>query len=503
MGMISNVFVEIGAKTTALAKGLDAAKAMIKRFSGDKEANGQGGGGGGILSGLKQGGLMGAGMKAFDMAASSVSSIGNAIAQSSKMGADLNETISKTGVILGGASGDAVAFAKSLQDSGQGQMKDILESIVGSSMAMKGLGTETNKAIDIAKSLEERVGDIASQSNLDPKQIRENLQSAFAGEYQILRKYQVFIDADSIKKSGKPIGEAMAEEFLKQTASAKGDFENTKFSTSNMERTNDNTVLTMMTQLGQALQPLSQAFAYLKGVVLNAIGAIDTSGFTVFIEDMRQTLIEMSSGIALAVTELAQGLLYVAKFFLQAASIIGGFIGDALIGFGGFTGVFARMGLELAYRLAQGIDLLIQPFRWIAKQLGITMGEGMTAIVDSLGQQRAALDQKAGENIAEAAAKRAADKAKLDAALKQQLPEKGEKGELDKKQGKDTAKTNGPEAKRLGFSALLNDASKTDKSVDLLSKIEANTKPQAGKQGAVDVVTKKPGPDRVPQLAGA
>ena len=495
MATVGNLFVNIGADTEMLGRGLNKAKSMLKGLSS---------GGSGLLSGAIMGGGAAVAMAAVAAAGAAIGGVGSAISESSRMGADLNETLSKTGVLMGGATADAVKFAKSLQDSGQGQMKDILESITGSAMAMKGMGMETGKAIDMAKQLEARVGDIASQDNIDPAKIREDLQSAFAGEFQIMRKYKVFLDAETLKKSGLPMGEAIAQGILQQTQRAKGDFENTRLSTSNMQRTNSNSVETMMAKFGQAIQPVTQAFAYLKSVVLAALGAMNPEGFTGIIDKMRNTIIEMSAGIAIAVVGLANGLMTVAKFFLNAVSVVGGFIGDMLIGFGGFSGVFGRMGLELAYRLAQGIDLLIQPFRWIAKQMGISLGEGMTAIVESLGQQREAMDQKAGENIATARAKSEADKASMAAALQLTSPTgQGAIGEMAGKTMPGAAGAESKGAQRTSFASLLNNVGGEDKKqTAALQQIAANTAPNGGKPGAMNVATKVPGPEKTPQLAG-
>jgi hypothetical protein len=405
---------------------------------------------------------------------------------------------------MGGATADAVKFARELQDSGQGQMQGILESITGSAMAMRGMGMETGKAIDMAKQLEARVGDIASQDNIDPAKIREDLQSAFAGEFQIMRKYKVFLDAESLKKTGLPMGEAIAQGIMQQTARAKGDFANTRLSTSNMQRTNSNSVETMMTQFGQAIQPVTQALAYMKSVVLAALSAMNPEGFTGVIDKMRNTIIEMSAGIAITIVGLANGLMSVTRFFLSAVSVIGGFIGDMLIGFGGFSGVFNRMGVELAYRLAQGIDLLIQPFRWIAKQMGISLGEGMTAIVESLGQRREQLDQEAGAKIADARAKSDADKAAMAAALQLTMPTgQGALGEMTGKTMPGAAGAESKGGQRTSFASLLNNVGGEDKKqTAALQQIAANTAPNGGKPGAVNVATKVPGPEPKPQLAG-
>ena len=487
MATVGNLFVNIGADTVPLARSLDKAKSMLKGMGGAVSSGGKG-----LLAGAIMGGGAAVAMMAINAAGAAVQGLGSTIAESSRRGADLNETLSKTGVLMGDATADAVKFASELQNSGQGQMKDILESITGSAMAMKGLGTETGKAIDIAKQLEARVGDIASQDNIDPAKIREDLQSAFAGELQVMRKYKVFLDADSLKATGLPMGEAIAQGIMQQTQRAKGDFANTRLSTSNMQRTNSNSIETMMTKFGQAIQPVTQALAYMKSVVLAALGAMNTEGFTAIIDQMRNTLIDMSAGIAIAVVGLANGLMSVAKFFLSVVSVVGGFIGDMLVGFGGFSGVFGRMGLELAYRLAQGIDLLIQPFRWIAKQMGISLGEGMTAIVESLGQQREAMDQKAGENIASARAKSDADKASMAAALQLTSP-KGQ-GAIGETTGKDMPGANTPSPQRTSFSALLNNATKAEKQLAVMEKIEGNTRPGGGAPGAANVTTKKAGP---------
>lgn len=519
MGSIGDVYVDIGARTTALGRGLERAKAMLNGFAKSKGAQGasqgaiqgtsQGGGGvGGMAAGLLGGAKIGAGMKAFEIAKNSVMAVGSAIAQSSQMGADLNETMSKTGVLLGGASQDAVKFAQALQEGGQGQMKDILESITGSAMAMKGMGMETGKAIEMAKALEERVGDVGSQDNIDPKQIREDIQSAFSGELQVMRKYKVFMDMDSLKKTGLPLGEAIAQGIMEQTARAKGDFARTRLSTANMGRTNTNMIESMMTRFGQAIQPVSQAFAYLKSVILQAISGMSVDGFTGLITQIQGVLIDMADGLAIAVVNviipMGQALITVGGWFLSVVGAVGGFFRDAIVAFGGFQGVFARMGLELAYRLAQEIDLLIQPFRWVAKQLGITLGEGMSSIVESLGQQREAADREAGARLAEANAKRDADKAALMAALKVELPTegKGALGEMkDKPLTTNEEKDKGP--KRMGFASLLNNAkADKDKQLELMKQIAENTK-KVQVAGAVEVATKKAGPDRTPQLVGA
>jgi len=482
MPAISDVYVDIGARTTVLGRGLEKAKAMLKSFGKQKESSSGGGGGGGLMGAGMMGAGMAAGAAAMTLAANAMANVSSAISESSRRGADLNETLSKTGVLMGDATADAVKFATELQSSGQGQMKDILESITGSAMAMKGLGTETGKAIDIAKQLETRVGDIASQDNIDPAKIREDLQSAFAGEFQILRKYKVFVDADSLKKTGLPMGEAIAQGIMEQTQRAKGDFANTRLSTSNMQRTNTNSIETMMTKFGQAIQPVTQAFAYLQSVILSAIGGAGFEGFSGFIDQMRNTIIDMADGIAAAVVgviiPMGQGLMTVGGWFMSVLSSVGGFFRDAIIGFGGFQGIFGRMGVELAYRLAQGVDLLMQPFRWIAKQMGISLGEGMTGIVDALGQRREQMDQEAGSKIAEANAKRDADKAALSAALKLDVPTgKGAIGEMPGKAmpaGKEKEKDKAPQ--RTAFSALLNNAQGEDrKQTGILEQIAANT----------------------------
>ena len=500
MATVGNLFVNIGADTVPLARSLDKAKAMLNGMGSAVSSGGKG-----LLAGAIMGGGAAAAMMAIHAAGSAVRGIGSAIGESSSRGADLNETLSKTGVLMGGATADAVKFARELQDSGQGQMQGILESITGSAMAMRGMGMETGKAIDMAKQLEARVGDIASQDNIDPAKIREDLQSAFAGEFQIMRKYKVFLDAESLKKTGLPMGEAIAQGIMQQTARAKGDFENTRLSTSNMQRTNSNSVETMMTQFGQAIQPVTQALSYMKSVVLAALSAMNPEGFTGVIDKMRNTIIEMSAGIAVAVVGLANGIMTVTRLYLSYVSAVGGLIGDMLIGFGGFSGVFNRMGVELAYRLAQGIDLLIQPFRWIAKQMGISLGEGMTAIVESLGQRREQLDQEAGAKIADARAKSDVDKAAMAAALQLAMPTgQGAIGEMGGKTmpGMGNAESKG--GQRTSFASLLNNVGGEDKKqTAALQQIAANTAPNGGKPGAVNVATKVPGPDRSPQLVGA
>ena len=488
---LGELFVKIGATTSGLRKGLDRAREMLSKFGKQQadQAKASSGGGGGLF----QGAMMGVGMKALDMGMNAIRSVGAGIAESAQMGASLNETLSKTGVLLGGASHDAIAFAQALQDSGKGQMGDILESLTGSALAMKGMGVETEKAIDLAKQLESRVADIASQDNKSVEEVRAALSSAMAKEFDPLKSLKVFINAEDLKKSGKPMGEAIAEAFLQQTERTKGDFDATKYSSANMGKTNDNTLKTMMTNFGVAIQPVVQAFQYLKGVMLSAIGSMGMEGFTEMIAAARETMINSAAGIAIFVKDIFTGIMTVASYVLQGATVFYGFVSDLMIGFGGIRGTLARMGLELAYRLAQGIDLLVQPFRWIASKLGIELGTGMANIVQSLADQRATMDQQAGQNIADANAKAAEERKRLDAALKLNLPAEGAKGAIDASGGNPLAETKA-EGGRTSFSSLLDNAKlKDEKQVNLLTKIEQNTKPGGGGPGAANVTTKLPG----------
>lgn len=485
---ISKLYATIDASLAPLKSGLTRAKALIgkaaasfrEKMSGDMLK--------GAVSGIFTGIGFGAFNAAVQAASATVQGIGYLISDASARGSDLNETISKTQVLLGQNAEGALKFAKELQNAGQGQMTDILESLSGSTLAMKQMGVETQKAIDLAKKLESRVGDIASQDNIDPKELRENIQSAFSGEYQVLRKYKVFIDAESLKKSGKVTAEAMAEEFLRQTERAAGDFDRTKMSSANLGRTAMNTFQSALTELGQQMYPAVQAFQYLKTTLADLFYSMVNSGaFTAVIDTFRNAFESLSASVQVKGEALSSTIVWMAEVIAEGVSAFA----DVFSSFSSAREFLVYGVRSVAQTLLEASAAILRFVKYIpgfsgaalaAEALGIdpkTLAEANQKWLDG------AMDKMVERNL-ESMSKRDEIAKKLRdsrEAVTQpaNMPDKPPALALTKE----------PKLGRVDLGKLLDDAqsAKTDKQINLLQKIAENTA-KPGQPGAADVSQK-------------
>lgn len=467
---ISKLYATLDANLAPLRAGLNAARGLISRAASGISS---------IGSSLAGGLGMGAGMAAVNatigMVSAGISAIGNTIGEAASRGSDLGETLSKTQVLLGQNAAGAIKFAEGLQNAGKGQMGDILESLTGSTLAMKQMGVETGKAIDLARQLEERVGDVASQDNIDPKQIRENLQSAFAGEYQILRKYKVFVDAEQLKKSGKPMAEAMAEAFLAQTQRAQGDFDRTRFSSANLGRTATNTFQAALTKLGEAMAPAVQAFQYLRTVLADMFLSIAQSGaFTGVIESIRNSLIAFSILIQTRGQSITSTLAWMAESLASVISTI----------------------VDVGTSFDSVVEMLSFGLRSAILPLLDTLGQFSGSIKDLAKNVRDSLDFDMEEMVrknADRLKKQKEIEDKLKDALKApEIPPNGAGGPNPAPQLPDAAAARPQDLRRVSLDRLLDDAGNNDKQTSLLQKIADNTA-KPGQPGAANVTSKLPG----------
>lgn len=211
MASVGDLFVQIGGNVSGLNRALTKAGGMLSSFAGRVASTAMGTALGSMISnGINTG-------------------IGDAIRAAS----DLNETVSKTEVLLGANAERAKTFAAGLANSGVAGAKDTLNSISSIVTAMTNLGTSTDSATQKAMDLQQRFADLASQDNADIADVQAAFQSLMSGEIEPLRKFNVFTNLDELRKSGKPLGEAAYDAFMKQTRRAEGDLARTGMSANN------------------------------------------------------------------------------------------------------------------------------------------------------------------------------------------------------------------------------------------------------------------------------
>ncbi|CAB5194458.1 hypothetical protein UFOVP178_9 [uncultured Caudovirales phage] len=253
MAKVGNIFVELGLDYRNLGQGLSNAAKQIGAFSRTRFPVPS-------LMGMASGMVLVQGaMSGLSSAAGVMGSIKGYMDQAANASSDLNETLSKTQVLLGQNASEVINFANELQTKGAASAKDTLEAISSTVVAMSNMGMDQGKSLSIAKELQTRFVDLASQDNARVEDVQNAFQSLLAGQIEPLRNFKVYTNIEELRKTGKPFGEAAAEAFLKQTERAKGDFGNTSLSLANLQKSNSIQRGGIMQTVGNALQPAYQA----------------------------------------------------------------------------------------------------------------------------------------------------------------------------------------------------------------------------------------------------
>jgi hypothetical protein len=293
---VGNIFVELGLNSRGLTAGLSAAARQLRDFA---SINIPGGGMFGSLvafEGLKAG---------LGGAAGLLGQVKGFMDQSAFAASDLNEQISATRVQLGTAADEAFAFARGMAEAGQQSMGEALQGITSVTTALMGQGVAQDEAIQRAKELQQRFADLSSQRNVGVGEVQEAFQSMMRGEFDPVERLNVFGNMEKLKATGKPIGLAAAEEFLRQTQSAQGDFANTSLSLANLTRQNETVRGGIMGQVGDALAPAYQAAAWFENQFLKKFadeinGRLGPAGDAIFsgINGIGETILEYTPWIA-------------------------------------------------------------------------------------------------------------------------------------------------------------------------------------------------------------
>jgi hypothetical protein len=332
-------------------------------------------------------------------------------------------------------------------------------------------------AESIAKELESRKIDVASFYNVDPSKIAEDLQSAFAGQTDVLRKYFVYVNADQIKASGLTAAEAISRAFLRGTEVSKGDFERTKNSIANLQRATMVVSSMAYAKVGESFYGLGQALEVAKQSFWRLIGTMADMGvFTTFGNALTESV-------------------YAAGMFVGALSEIG-------ITTGTVSGLITGFGEAIKSVLITGILLVKRPLDMLA--LGfmttylhmIRLSQYLASWVgqDIAGEQRADIEKA----ISDLSRNLAGPRAEIESRIDQRV------ADLKKNVESPINPLGAPVAPRVmgggggssAYTAALSGAfsrenlqlNEAQKQTKLLEKIAGNKPGQRG--GVVDVVSK-------------
>lgn len=250
---IAEAYVEIGADGKPLEKGLAAAKSKVT----------------GWISGLGSvAGKVGAVLGVAGLAASGLDGLKSAIMSAS----DLNETVSKTGVVFGAATSRVTAFADEMADKYGASRQSMLDAASALGLIGKAAGMSQADAAGMSVAMARLADDASSFYNVPLDEALDTIRSALVGEAEPIRKFGVLLNEDAVKAEAMRLGLVKAGAALteqgkiiarvslikKGMADADGDHERTADSFANTLKEAWGRVKNTMQELGAIMMPFAE-----------------------------------------------------------------------------------------------------------------------------------------------------------------------------------------------------------------------------------------------------
>ena len=397
------------AKTTGagiergLAKGADAGfdrnVAAAGRFGGALDTvSGKTSKFGGVMSNLGVGILQGVGIGAFFGVTAAAGAFVEGIGRGISAASDLNETISKVGVVFGQSASDIRAWADDSATSMGLSENAALAAAATYGNLFVSLKLPGPAAADMSKSLVKLAGDLASFNNVPVDDALQALQSGLVGETEPLRRFGVNLNEatiaqkalelgliSSVKQGVTPAIKAQASYALimDQTKTAQGDFARTSSGLANQQRISAARMEDAFARMGQAILPLASAVVPLLadaltavvdmiGNVIRAIGdwMAENRGVVDAIMTVINVILQLAGG--------ALGVLFEAwsRIFGALGNIIGAWFDAVKFVIGGIIGA-VRNVIDIASQIPG-------PWQETATQMKTTL-DGMQKSVESWG----------------------------------------------------------------------------------------------------------------------
>jgi hypothetical protein len=232
-----NLLVKLGLDATAFTKGLDdaedkadgASKRMVSGLSAI--------GGAAVVGGIAAVSAGAVAMGAF-------------LADAIPAASDLNETVSKVGVVFGGSADEVLAYGEN-SAAALGMSKNEALSATGVyGNLFRAMGIGEDVSADMSMGLVTLAGDLASFNNMDPTEVLDKLRAGLSGETEPLKTLGVNLNQAAIEAKALEMGlvtngqeltaaakaSATYALVMEQTTLAQGDFERTSDGLANQQR---------------------------------------------------------------------------------------------------------------------------------------------------------------------------------------------------------------------------------------------------------------------------
>jgi hypothetical protein len=223
-------------------------------------------------------------------AAAGVSFATDFVGKSIKGATDLQETVSKVGVLFGEQAGEVEKFAEGA-GAALGQTKQqALDAAATFATFGKSAGLSGGKLTGFSTQMTTLASDLASFNNTSPEEAIEAIGAALRGESEPIRKYGVLLDDATLRNQALQMGLikttkqaltpqqkvlAAQAQIMKQTTAAQGDFQRTSGGLANQQRILSAEFENATTSAGQALMPMLTNLAkFATGTLIPAIKAL-------------------------------------------------------------------------------------------------------------------------------------------------------------------------------------------------------------------------------------
>lgn len=201
---------------------------------------------------------------------------------------DLEETISKIGVIFGKSATEIKKFADSAARNLGQSKQQALDAAATFAIFGKSAGLSGEALVNFSTDFVQLASDLASFNNTTPQDAILAIGAALRGESEPLRRYGVLLNDAALKAAAMEMGIyngtgaltaqqkvlAAQKVIMEQTTLAQGDFARTSDGLANSQRQIEAAVKDVQTELGNALLPLMLQLAdFTEKTVVPALGA--------------------------------------------------------------------------------------------------------------------------------------------------------------------------------------------------------------------------------------
>ena len=311
--------------------------------------------------------------------------LGGVLASTIGPASDLNETVSKVGVVFGESAGAVMDFA-STSATALGMTRNEALAAAGTyGNLFRSMGMTEAASADMSTGIVQLAADLASFNNMDPSEVLEKMRAGLTGETEPLKSLGVNINQAMLETKALTMGlwdgtgalsasakaQASYALIVEQTSLAQGDFARTSDGLANRQRILNATIGDLKSTIGTAVLPMVNALAgalvgmlngpQMQTAVFNfsemirSLGEGDTFSALNYLQGVFYNLFGpvMGAQIAATLDGLYSGLQQVSSFiqtnvvpvFTQIAGVIGEFV---TVHAEGLKGALIAIGAVLA-----------------------------------------------------------------------------------------------------------------------------------------------------------